>query len=171
MHKFKCPEGHEFEAKRNFYAHCPVCGKNARRVYDGEDNSRSSGEKETKETKETSENPEGAKEKTESGTDSKQDNKPTGNDEEGSKETKQDWPNSSKPRRVKVTRETPKKEDTTDDKGKSPASSPAKKVKIKRGATPKVVKKIVTTRDRKMNKEKKEERATQWTRVKSFKIF
>lgn len=159
MHKFRCPDGHEFEAKRNFYAHCPVCGKNAKRLYDAKDDpppkepEKSTDEKsETKETTETDD-----KKVQESQTSTE-----TGNEREVRKSVRQ----------VKVKRGTQaKKEDVRTDTKQSSTGTPAKKVKVRKGAAPKVTKKIVTTRDRKQNKEKKEEQATQWRRVSSFKLF
>lgn len=149
MHNFKCPDGHEFEAKRNFYAHCPVCGKNSKRVYDAKDDPPvTEVEPKTDETP-TPEPP-----------------------KEAPKKEAEIKPVIRPVRRVKVEHAKPvEKEDTETPKIEPPKTSPAKKVKIKRGAAPIVSKKIVTTRDRKVNKEKKEERATHWTRVKAFKLF
>lgn len=171
MHKFKCPNGHEFEAKRSFHAHCPICGKNAQRIYDAEDNPRPTPEEKAKETTTDSTDSEKPKEAAQEAKDGEGDNSDGEQAERNKEQVNKDRPNPSKPRRVKVTRETPKKETATESKDKSPTSTPAKKVKIKRGAAPKVIKKIVTTRDRKVNQEKKEERATQWNRVRSFRIF
>lgn len=148
MHKFRCPDDHEFEAKRNFYAHCPVCGKNAKRVYDAKDDSPPKNDEQP--------------------IDEKPENPPPKEDSP----KPPDPPAKTSIRRVKVKRgQTIKKEDDKTSTNKPSDKSPAKKVKVRKGAAPKVNKKIVTTRDRKMNKEKKEEHATQWNRVRSFKIF
>lgn len=159
MHKFKCPDGHEFEAKRSFYAHCPICGKNAKRIYEsGEENAQ------------TSTSSAGTNSDTERGTTTEESEEKQGSTESG--ETKNETTSTVKPKRIKVTREQKtEKETSTSSTGQSSSSSPAKKVKIKRGAAPQVKKKIVTTRDRKMNKEKKEERSTAWTRIKRYSLF
>lgn len=154
MHKFRCPDGHEFEAERNFRAHCPTCGKSATRIYDAKDDSQ------VKEPEKPSEQESERKEDGENKPPPEAPPKPP------------DRPTNTV-RRVQVKRggSQAKKEDVKTDKDKSSAGTPAKKVKVRKGAAPKVNKKIVTTRDRKMNKEKNEERATQWNRVRSFKIF
>lgn len=157
MHKFRCPDGHEFEAKRNFYAHCPVCGKNAKRTYEEE---KPDGKNDPPTPTPTPpidpptevKPPEEIKPPEE--TPLKQEDRPR-----------------TTVRRVKVKRGEKTKEKDGGKTKEQPSPTPAKKVRIKKGLTPKVNKKIVTTRDRKLNKEKKEERATQWRRVKSFKLF
>jgi hypothetical protein len=159
MNKFRCPDGHEFEAKRNFYAHCPVCGKNSKRVYDGE--------QPKKEDVKVDPPVEEAKPKV----DDKPEETPTKEVDPPKIEDEQPVRKSHSVRRVKVTRgqKTKEKDDSTST-GKS-SKTPAKKVKITKGSAPKVSKKIVTTRDRKLKNEQKEERATQWRRVKGFKLF
>lgn len=153
MHKFRCPDGHEFEAKRNFYAHCPTCGKNSKRVYDAKDDPPPEESKKPADEKPEDKPPE--------------QNQPPKEDEPKPEDGKR-----NSVRRVKVKRgQATKKEDDKTSTNKPSDRSPAKKVKVRKGAAPKVNKKIVTTRDRKMNKEKKEEHATQWNRVRSFRLF
>jgi hypothetical protein len=159
MNKFRCPDGHEFEAKRNFYAHCPVCGKNSKRVYNGE------------EVKKPDAKIDPPVEEVKPKVDDKPENEtPT---EDKSKETPIEQPvrKSGSVRRVKVTRGQKTKEKVDSKSEKQSSKTPAKKVKITKGFAPKVSKKIVTTRDRKLKNEQKEERATPWRRVKGFKLF
>lgn len=146
-HKFRCPDGHEFEAGRVFRAHCPECGKNAQRLYQpGEE--KPDGEADTQ-----------VKEPTEATDGKPEDDPPIEDKKEKDGETK----STHSPRRVKVTRgQKTEKEDDSKAKDK-PSKTPAKRVKIRKGAAPLIKKKIVTTRDRKMRKEEKEKRSTHWT--------
>lgn len=152
MNKFHCDAcGTDFEAKRNFYAHCPKCGKNAHRVFINETATPDS-ENSSEPITETV-----AKEEAAPVTKTEDEVKPS----EGNRNTTQQGSRRIVVRRVKKEPEP----ETTKRTAKQPSTSPInKKVTITKGVTPTVKKKVTTTRQRKEEREGPET-STHWSSI------
>lgn len=150
MNKFHCEAcGNDFEAKRNYYAHCPKCGKNAHRVYENESPPTNPTESTGPIT--TTTPPEEVKPVTKEEVPIK----PPEGDTVTTKTTGS--------RRIVVRRVTKKtNEKTPTTTTKQPSTTPInKKVKVTKGITPTVKKKVRTTKQRKEEREAPET-STHW---------
>lgn len=163
LNKFRCPDGHNFEAKRSFRAFCSQCGKSARRVYEGDETTPNNNANDSEAGK-------GADDTENPGSSSGPSDSPPQDDSKPERKFKA--------RRVVVRRGTKPTPNNSDRSRKTPKTREAvSKTKIisrrRSEAGPSVTKRVVTNKDKANDAKAKGagEFSTTWQRIKKISGF